>query len=72
MTNNNKYIIYTVLLIFLGYLGIHRYYLKKWRSGLVYTCTIGILTIGWFADIVCTIKAIVKNVEVESTLICLK
>jgi TM2 domain-containing membrane protein YozV len=40
-----------VLLTFLGILGIHRFYMKKWISGFVYLLTGGLLGIGLLYDL---------------------
>lgn len=40
-----------ILLTFLGILGIHRFYLGKWGTGLLYLCTGGLLTIGLLYDL---------------------
>lgn len=39
-----------LLLTFLGYLGIHRFYMRKWVTGLVYLLTFGLLTLGYLYD----------------------
>jgi TM2 domain-containing membrane protein YozV len=39
------------LLTFVGFLGIHRFYLKKWISGLLFLLTGGWLTLGWLYDL---------------------
>ena len=39
-----------VLLTFLGLLGIHRFYLGKWVTGIIYLCTAGIFGIGYICD----------------------
>ena len=39
-----------ILLTFLGLLGIHRFYLGKWLTGLIYLCTGGLLGIGYIYD----------------------
>lgn len=33
-----------------GWLGMHRYYLGRWRSGLLYTFTFGVAGLGWVSD----------------------
>lgn len=40
-----------ILCIFLGYLGIHRFYAGKIGSGLVYMFTAGLFVFGWIYDI---------------------
>ena len=35
----------------LGLLGIHHYYLRNYKRGLLYTVTLGCLTLGCFVDI---------------------
>lgn len=39
-----------VLLTFLGVLGIHRFYLGKWLTGVLYLATAGLFTIGYLYD----------------------
>jgi TM2 domain-containing membrane protein YozV len=39
-----------ILLTFLGVFGIHRFYLGKWLTGLVYLCTGGLFLIGVIYD----------------------
>lgn len=39
-----------LLLTFLGVLGIHRFYLGKWVTGIVYLCTVGLFGIGILYD----------------------
>ncbi|HEY6881509.1 MAG TPA: TM2 domain-containing protein [Polyangiales bacterium] len=40
-----------LLLVFLGYLGAHRFYIGKWGTGLLYLCTGGLLGLGVLYDI---------------------
>jgi TM2 domain-containing membrane protein YozV len=39
-----------LLLTFLGIFGVHRFYLGKWLSGLLYLCTCGLLLVGVIYD----------------------
>ena len=40
-----------VLLTFFGILGVHRFYLDKWGTGLLYLLTGGLLGMGWLYDL---------------------
>ena len=39
-----------ILLTFLGAFGIHRMYMGKWITGLIYLCTFGIFGLGYIYD----------------------
>lgn len=39
-----------ILLTFLGVFGIHRMYMGKWFTGLIYLCTIGLFGVGVIYD----------------------
>lgn len=45
-----SYTVTWILLTFLGVFGIHRFYMGKWLSGLLYLCTGGLLLIGVLYD----------------------
>jgi TM2 domain-containing membrane protein YozV len=45
-----SYTVSWILLTFLGVLGIHRFYLGKWLTGLLYMVTAGLFTIGYLYD----------------------
>lgn len=45
------YTVAWILLTFLGYFGIHRFYLGKWISGLVWLLTGGLFLLGWLYDL---------------------
>lgn len=47
---SNDYTVAWILQAFLGMLGLHRFYLGKWVSGLVWLFTGGIFGIGWIYD----------------------
>ena len=44
------YTVAWILLTFLGVFGIHRFYLGKWISGLIYLCTGGLFVFGLVYD----------------------
>ncbi|PCJ16002.1 MAG: hypothetical protein COB04_11885 [Gammaproteobacteria bacterium] len=47
---HKNYNITWVLLTFLGLLGIHRFYMEKWLTGLLYLFTGGLFGIGYIYD----------------------
>ncbi|AHH11602.1 TM2 domain-containing protein (plasmid) [Borrelia coriaceae] len=50
--NSESKIILFLLCLFLGWLGIHRLYIKKIGTGLLYMFTGGLLGIGVFIDLI--------------------
>lgn len=51
VSRKNK-IVALLLAIFLGYIGVHRFYVGKGGTGIIYLFTGGIFGIGWFIDII--------------------
>jgi TM2 domain-containing membrane protein YozV len=49
-SGDNDYNLSWILLTFLGFFGVHRFYLGKWISGLIYLCTCGLLGLGVLYD----------------------
>jgi TM2 domain-containing membrane protein YozV len=45
------YTVAWLLLVFLGPLGIHRIYMGKWLTGILYLCTVGLCGIGYIYDL---------------------
>jgi len=50
MEGNIDYNVAWILLTFLGLFGVHRFYMGKWLSGLLYLFTLGIFGIGYIYD----------------------
>ena len=44
------YTVAWLLLVFLGYFGLHRMYMGKWFSGILYLLTLGLFGIGYIYD----------------------
>lgn len=40
-----------ILLTFLGVFGVHRFYMGKWLSGLIWLCTGGLFLVGYLYDL---------------------
>lgn len=40
-----------ILLTFLGLFGVHRFYLRKWVTGVIYLVSGGLFGIGWLYDL---------------------
>lgn len=51
-SSEKKRSIALILCIFLGILGVHRFYVGKMPSGILYFLTLGIFGIGWILDII--------------------
>ena len=46
----HSYNVTWILLTFLGVFGIHRFYLGKWLTGILYLCTLGLCGLGILYD----------------------
>ena len=44
------YTVAWLLLVFLGPFGIHRMYMGKWLTGILFLCTLGLLGLGYIYD----------------------
>lgn len=47
----HNYTLGWILLTFLGVFGVHRFYLGKWVTGLIWLFTGGLFLIGWLYDL---------------------
>lgn len=45
------YTVAWILLAFLGVFGVHRFYMGKWLTGLLWLCTGGLFFLGWLYDL---------------------
>ena len=52
ITSSKSKIIALLLCVFLGEFGIHRFYVGKIGTGLLYLFTVGLFGIGWIIDLV--------------------
>jgi TM2 domain-containing membrane protein YozV len=44
------YTVAWVLHTFFGMFGLHRFYLGRWKTGLLWLCTVGLFGVGWLFD----------------------
>ncbi|MFP4384536.1 MAG: TM2 domain-containing protein [Spirochaetia bacterium] len=52
-TGSSRWIVFVLLCLFLGVLGVHRFAAKRYRSGILYLITLGIFGLGILFDLVC-------------------
>ena len=51
-TSNKSRLVALLLCIFLGEFGIHRFYVGKIGTGILWLCTAGLFGIGWLVDLI--------------------
>ncbi len=54
-------IIAFILCFFLGYFGVHKFYVGKPDSGKLYLCTLGLFGMGWILDMVLILMGSFKD-----------
>ena len=59
--NKKETIIDFILCLTLGYLGVHKFYKKKNRLGVLYLFTFGLFGIGWIYDTIMLLLKLTKN-----------
>ena len=62
---STDYSVAWLLLMFLGLFGIHRFYLGKWVTGIIYLISGGLLGIGWLYDL-CTLNQQISDLNMKS------
>lgn len=65
--SSNKKIVALILCIFIGYLGVHRFYLKKIGTGILYLFTMGLCGIGWIVDIILIATGKMSGLEASAS-----
>ena len=60
-----NYSIAWLLLMFLGLFGIHRFYLGKWVTGIIYLISGGLFGIGWLYDL-CTLNQQISDINTKT------
>jgi TM2 domain-containing membrane protein YozV len=58
------YTVAWILLTFLGFFGVHRFYMAKWFTGLLYLLTGGLFLIGYLYDY-CTLNGQISEINSE-------
>lgn len=49
--SNKNWVVCLLLCIFLGYLGIHRFYVGKIGTGILWLLTVGLFGVGYIVDL---------------------
>lgn len=63
MGSEKNWVVVLLLCIFLGELGIHRFYVGKIGTGIIYLLTGGLFGIGWVVDLILIIVGKFKDKE---------
>ena len=62
-TSPNDWIVCFILVIFLGFWGVHRFYVRKIGTGILMIFTFGGLGIWWFIDLILIATASFRDKE---------
>jgi TM2 domain-containing membrane protein YozV len=54
-----------LLLVFLGFFGVHRFYMGKWLTGLIYLLSGGLLGLGYLYDL-CTLNQQISMINTQA------
>ena len=60
-----NYSVAWILLTFLGLFGVHRMYMGKWLTGILYLCTGGLFVVGWAYDF-CTLNTQITEINARN------
>lgn len=52
VTSDKSKTVATLLCLFGGIIGLHRYYVGRIGGGLLFTCTAGLFIFGWISDLI--------------------
>ena len=63
MASEKNWVVALLLCIFLGELGIHRFYVGKIGTGIIYLLAGGLFGIGWVVDLILIIVGKFKDEE---------
>ena len=61
VTSDKRKVVALILVILLGWMGAHRYYVGRLRTGILYTCTLGFFFIGAILDFIAIITGGFKD-----------